>query len=331
MGGYPAAIDRRGRAGLTRDGPRLGSMIPFVDRSTPSSPPSADDSGSLASARCQLAVSCFIATCPRSGSWFLAEALANTGLVGIPNEYFRPDFTALWAAEWGLTSDIPYRAYVEAAKNRTATANGVFSAKLHWYQFAWLCGHLSAQRETPDGGSVHEKLGRWFPNLKYVFLWRRDTARQAVSYYRASMTQVWFLTDTTSRNMLAGDLDLQQIKWFEDTLIEHRANWKSYFSANGITPLEVVYEDLASDYQAAVHEILSYLGVAKSAGISLLPPTLRRQSDDQTEAILESYLTARNLLAPRPEGLSWSATERRFRSQSPRARGSGRADCPGDP
>lgn len=298
---------------LTCEALRAGSLIPFVG------PPARDlwpgnlESGAPAGSRCQPIVSCFIATFPRSGSWFLAEGLANTGLAGIPNEYFRPDFTSLWSAEWGLADGIPYRSYVEAAKRLTVSANGVFSAKLHWYQFAWLCRQLRAQDGQREAESAAKTMARWFPDPRYVFLWRRDTARQAVSYYRASVTQAWFLAGETARQPLDPDIDLQQIKWFEEVLLEHRTSWRAYFAEHGITPLEVIYEDLASDYRRAVSEVLRYLGVAANMAVPLPRPTLRRQSDDQSEAILERYLAVRDALAPRPDGLSWSAEEKRFR------------------
>ena len=193
----------------------------------------------------------------------------------------------------GVADNVPYRTYVEAAKERTTTENGVFSAKLHWYQFAWLCGRLFTGPEADDGSSA-EMLNRWFPNLRYIFLWRRDTARQAISYYRASVSQVWFLADNAHHAALAegdlaeGDFELQRIRWFEDVLLEHRDNWRTYFVANDITPLEVVYEDLVLDYRVVVHGLLKYLGAVESAVMDFPPPILRRQSDDRTEAILES-------------------------------------------
>jgi trehalose 2-sulfotransferase len=302
---------------LTSNGLRIHEVIPFVEPPALAARARTSAFMSPGSGHCQPAVSCFIATSPRSGSWFLAEALANTGRVGIPNEYFRPDFTALWSAEWGLTGNVPYRTYVAAAKERTMTPNGVFSAKLHWYQFAWLLGLLATEPE-PGDGSPSDTMNHWFPNLRYVFLRRRDTARQAVSYYRASKTQVWFQTDKQQHGVLAeDDVDLQQIRWFEDVLIKHRENWRSYFTKNGIIPLEVIYEDLVSDYPAAVHEILAYLGIRGSGDITLSPPSLRRQSDQRTEAILERYRSASGRLVPSPDGLFWSAADKRFRVRSP--------------
>ncbi len=221
---------------MTRNRLRIHEVIPFVDPPALATQSRMSGLMSRDSRHCPPAVSCFIATLPRSGSWFLAEALANTGRAGIPNEYFRSDFTTLWSSEWGLADNVPYQMYVAAAKERTTTANGVFSAKLHWYQFAWLRGQLVAESEPGDGSSS-EAMNRLFPNLRYIFLWRRDTARQAVSYYRASVTQMWFLTYEQKHGVLAeDDVDLQQIRWFEDVLLEHRDNWRAYFAMSRVLP-----------------------------------------------------------------------------------------------
>jgi trehalose 2-sulfotransferase len=297
---------------VASDGLRLDSVIPFVG------PPVGLLPGSdLGTSRFSKSLaSCFVATVPRSGSWLLAEALSNTGLVGVPNEYFRPDFVRMWSAEWGLAGQTSFRSYVDAARQFTATGNGVFSAKLHWYQFAWLCQRLRDPDDAGEEQPTAEMMAAWFPNLKYVFLWRRDTARQAISYYRAAATQVWFVTGQKQQAELAGTIDFQQIRWFEDVLLEHRANWQAYFADNGIKPFGVAYEDFVTDRQDIVSAILSYLGIPASEGPASGPATLRRQSDDQSEEILAEYLARRSALAGKPDDLRWSADDKQFRSAS---------------
>jgi LPS sulfotransferase NodH len=290
------------------DSLRLDSVIPFVGPPMGSLPvPGLGTSRSSAS--------CFIATVPRSGSWLLAEALSHTGLVGIPNEYFRPDFMRLWSAEWGLADHAPFRSYVDAARQFTATGNGVFSAKLHWYQFAWLCQHLRDPDNAEDE-STAERIAAWFPNLKYVFLWRRDAARQAISYYRAAATQVWYVTGQDKQGKLTGAIDFQQIRWFEDVLLEHRINWQAYFADNGIKSFDVAYEDFVAGYDDTVSAILAYLGIPAGEGPASAPATLRRQSDDQSEEILDEYLARRSALARKPDDLRWSTADKQFLSAS---------------
>jgi trehalose 2-sulfotransferase len=258
------------------------------------------------------ALCCFIATVPRSGSWLLSEALFNAGVAGHPHEYFRPDFRDVWASEWRLPQHASIGEYIAAAKERTRTANGVFSAKLHWYQLVWLYGAL-APGAIFTRALAAETLEARFAPLQYVFLWRRETARQAISYYRASRTQKWFAKDAGGDEFGAEPVDLQQIRWFEDIVIEHRRNWRQYFAAGGIDPIEVQYEDLASAYEETVASLLSQLGIAIEGSLELASQrTLRRQADDRTEAVLEAYLPMRDHLAPKDPAVRWDASAKRF-------------------
>jgi LPS sulfotransferase NodH len=258
-------------------------------------------------------LSCFVATLPRSGSWLLAELLWNTGLVGEPHEYFRPDFTPLWSTEWGLPSELPYADYVKAAVSLTQTPNGVFCAKVHWYQFAWLLRQLAEHAPADEEQTV---LGTWFPDLRHVFLHRSDTARQAISYYRAAKTQAWFATDGSGSEPGISEPDLQQVRWFEGVLVQHRRRWRDYFARSGVTPLEIRYEDLAADPSATVDRVLAFLGLPQAA-VPTPPPTLKPQADATTERILTAYLESRDRLAPLPAGLQWDKALREFQHRSP--------------
>ncbi len=258
------------------------------------------------------ALCCLIATAPRSGSWLLSEALYNTGLAGHPHEYFRPDFRDVWAHEWQLPQGASIADYIAAAKANTRTPNGVFSVKVHWYQLVWLYGAL-APGAFFTGARAAELLEAMFAPLQYVFLWRRDTARQAISYYRASRSQKWFAKEPGSDECDSDPVDLQQIRWFEDVVIEHQEHWRRYFAGGGIEPIEVQYEDLASSYEETVASLLSRLGITGDGSLALeAQRTLRRQADDRTEAILAAYLPMRDHLTPKGADVRWDASAKQF-------------------
>jgi LPS sulfotransferase NodH len=262
---------------------------------------------------------CLLTTLPRSGSWLLSDVLWGSGLVGQPHEYFRPDFTDLWSAEWGLPQGAPYRDYVEAALSRTTSSNGVFCAKLHWYQFAWLRQQIAAE----TGADPDSVFADWFPDASFVFLHRRDTARQAISYYRASQTQAWFDRGDQPSSSRPLDVDLQQIRWFEDVLLDHRDRWRRHFLSHGIEPLEILYEDLAADRTATADRVQAHLGVHEPCP-PLPPPRVQPQSDGTTERVLAEYRAARAELAGAPADLVWQREGRRFVSP-----GLGRVGGPG--
>jgi trehalose 2-sulfotransferase len=254
--------------------------------------------------------SCFIATAPRSGSWLLSELLWNTRKVGEPHEYFRPDLREPWADEWGLPESWSIKAYIDAAIAYTQTPSGVFAAKLHWYQLVWLSKQISTETDIGQGETVD--LANWFPNPRYVLLRRHDKARQAVSYYRAATTGVWYETEQRGPYPAGSDCDLQQVRWFEDALIQQESNWRAYLNAVGETPLEVCYEDMAADMPGTVDRVLSFLNLPTDGPVPVPAPRLRAQSDAATDDVLKQYLAARDDLEPRPAGMEWREEIRRF-------------------
>ncbi len=191
--------------------------------------------------------------------------------------------------------------------------NGVFSVNVHWHRLVWLYGALAPGAFFTCARAA-ELVEASFSPLQYVFLWRRDTARQAISYYRVSRAQKRL---ANGKAFDSDPVDLQQIRWFEDEIIEHRQNWRRYFAAGGIEPIEVRYEDLVSAYEETVALLLSRLGIPSAGRLALdAQRLLRRPADDRTEAILEAYLPMRDHLAPKGPDVSWDASGKRFAASS---------------
>jgi len=139
----------------------------------------------------QVHTSCILCSVPRSGSWLLADYLDQTNRVGRLKEYFRPDHL-LWYTAWKVPRTAPYGRYVYAAVLRTSTPNGVFGVKLHWYQLEWLADRLRSLPTVDASLSDFELLETFLPSPRYVHLHRNDTVRQAISWYRATYSDLWF-------------------------------------------------------------------------------------------------------------------------------------------
>lgn len=282
----------------------IASVTPlFVDRSVAGGRSLPDDAAVPTT-------TCFIATTPRSGSWLLAEILGNTGRLGEPHEYFRPDFVPLWSGEWNLDRPQNITQYIDAAIACTRSANGVFAAKVHWYQLVWLTKALATEAGLPPEPLVD--LAGWFPDPRYVMLRRRDKARQAISYYRAATSGVWFATDDATRSPEVVECDFQQIRWFEDALVDQEARWHAYLRRHGIAPLEVWYEDVVANRGHTVERVLDFVGLPPNQDFALPPPRLRPQADTTSERLLRRYLAVRDGLAPKPDDLRWRDDIRRF-------------------
>lgn len=247
---------------------------------------------------------------PRSGSWLLADLLEQTDVAGRPEEYFRPDHRVQWSKEWGIPVKAPFSSYVGAALANTTTDNGVFGAKTHWYQLEWLIGELRALPGADPDVTDKALIEQWLPHPRYVHLYREDTVRQAISYYRAAYSDRWFhLVDEdlgTSEGRFIRPVpmpdkpDWGHVRFLEDIVITHERCWAEFFARSGIAPLEIRYEDMILAHEQTLLRVLDFLGVRLAPGTPLPLPRLRRQADEETERLAEEYLAHRDSVEPRP-------------------------------
>jgi LPS sulfotransferase NodH len=243
-------------------------------------------------ARRPIHLSYFISTAPRTGSGVLAEALESTRVAGIPKEYFDPNYEHQWRHELGISVD---NEYFDKILPAGTTSNGVFGAKVHWYQFEHLTAKL--RKFGGSGAGDLELLRRMFPDLRYIFLTRKDKVRQAVSYYRAITTGVWwsFRVNTTDNGYSStpaaiSQSDFEQIDFWVRELANFESRWRRHFESVGVQPFEVAYEDFVESYESTVREVLDYLGLPASAGLTIAPPRLQKQADAISEQWVRRYL-----------------------------------------
>jgi LPS sulfotransferase NodH len=244
-------------------------------------------------ARRPLNLSYFIAGTPRTGSGLLAEALESTRIAGRPKEYYDPNFEERWLRELGISADSEYLKKMLLAGT---TSNGVYGAKVHWHQFVHLTTKL--RQLKPGGLPDLENLRAAFPELRYVFLTRRDKVRQAVSYYKAIKTGIWFSIrpdekasqpPPVPREIVVPIFDFYRIDHWVNHLTEFETNWRKYFAKSGLKPFEVSYEDFVENYDATVFAILEYLGIPIPEGQRVAPPRLQKMADDLSEDWVHRY------------------------------------------
>ena len=251
--------------------------------------------------------SLLIATTPRSGSWLLAEALHATDLAGEPQEYFGWEAFDAWSKVFGLTTEAPHLDFVAAAIEYSTTPNGIFSAKMHWSQLRRFVDRVRSSPgewpSTPAG-----VLRRCFPDVHLVHLRRTDTARQAISYWRANHAQQWWDVGGRPSGTPELEADFQQIRWCEDFLVDHDRRWHDLIERYRFPALEVTYEGFVADRAGTVDAILELIGVEHDP-IELPPPQLQRQADERTEEWLVGYLALRDDLAGLPSAWRWEGPE----------------------
>lgn len=247
-------------------------------------------------------ISGLICTLPRSGSWLLAEYLYETGLVGTPEEYFRPDYLDWYRAQWNGQATSSIEDYIGLCRRNTTADTGIFTAKLHWYQMEWLLGAL---------GRPTDSFRELFEEVRYVHLVRRDLARQALSWYRAIRSNAWFDVGEPAPRF-DGALDLQQVRWLEDTLTDHARRWDEYFRLVGAAPLVVDFRDVVDRPVDTVRAVLRHFGVAGSDEVEVRGGRMVRQSDDWTDFWEHAYQQVRDGLPHRDKDVQWAQRLNRF-------------------
>ena len=165
--------------------------------------------------------------------------MTATGSLGKPDEYFRrvldkkrlgDHADPLAAAErTGLaTDDILSR--IALAKARGTTANGVCSFKLfpNHVKFASRQGNFLSH----------------FPNIRFVWIYRRDLLGQAISFALAKQTKKF--RSYESGEAVEPVYERRQIEALMARITQEDAAWRNYFAKTGMEPFRLSYEDFAT-------------------------------------------------------------------------------------
>lgn len=232
-------------------------------------------------------VSYLICATPRCGGYLLSEALENTGLAGIPGEYFWDDKG--WAKKWGASD---YSDFLTKVIEKSTTLNGVFGTKLMWGYFDRFIGKV---RQTPQflnrQLSSQDVLTELYPNLNYIWIMRRDKVRQAVSFWKGLQTVVWWKRTGVPEPELKTEpeYNFEAIDYLLQEILFHEAAWQAYFTRYNITPFTVIYEDFVSSYEKTALRIVDWLNIPYPENLVFGPRRLQKQADSVSENWVQKY------------------------------------------
>lgn len=218
----------------------------------------------------------------------LGDALTHTGVAGRPTEYFNRRFWPDLFARFGVATA---GSYLERVVAETATANGVFGAKV--MLDADMAPTFGALRERLGGPNLSDAqaLGQAFPELKFVYLTRRDKVAQAVSFCRAQQSGVWRrYYGNAPEPQDAATFDYDAVHNQVQTLTLREQRWQAFFSDLSSYPYTVVYEDLVLEPERTVRNILAFLGLEPPTAWSLPQLAMERLADETSERWTERYL-----------------------------------------
>jgi LPS sulfotransferase NodH len=202
-----------------------------------------------------------LATDERTGSEWLCQLLAATGVLGRPSEYLN----AWWNGKFFLDFPEDVDQQLVIAHRAGTTPNGVFSIKMHAWEMDRMCAASALTRSCP--------------NPVFVRLRRLDLLGQAISLVRARQTErfhgYWDETKPAT-------FDADEIQRVMDDLGANARRWSTYLARNGITPLDAVYEDLVREPDRVVGDIAAFAGITLDAPAAVDRP-LRPQRDDTSD------------------------------------------------
>lgn len=230
----------------------------------------------------------FICSTPRSGSYLLCRHMINAGL-GVPHEYFNPIVMHQIAPRLGLEKELDgltwwprgrrdrlllrrrgepaaERAFLEKYLNvlfRKRCRGGVFAGKIHFRDF----------RRTLDNPVGRSLLQGGF----FIYLYREDLLRQAVSEHFAQLTGRWGIDDaiTTEPATQPNFFDAPAIDRILNDLSDQDRGWRRYLARNGVAPLSISYEKLCEDPFSFVEAIARRIGI---------DPAILRRGYSETES-----------------------------------------------
>ena len=137
--------------------------------------------------------------------------------------------------------------------------------------------------ELPGLGELtfNEALDEVFPELRIIFVRRRDKVAQAVSLWKAIQTQQWRneVEPNEPTTPPAAEYDYRALKHLVDELHRWDARWEDWFHATGREPIRVIYEEFTDSRAATVGRVLDALGIDPPEPDGDKGP-MKRQADD---------------------------------------------------
>ncbi len=227
----------------------------------------------------------------RCGSTLLCQALKSTGKAGNPGEHF------LRAPGESLLKHfdaVGYAALQQKIWDQGMSDNGVFGIKIN-APLSEADPNLMELRKLPSVSKVHAtNFTIWenvFPHGKHIFLTRRNKVRQAVSWWKAIVTNEWHRQDQPpllDRGEIEGKYDFEAIRHLLIEINIMESSIQAFLDQGEVVPLTLVYEDFVREYDATIKTVLTFLGL-DAQEYNIESPYLVKMADEVSDAWVERF------------------------------------------
>ncbi len=220
----------------------------------------------------------------RSGSTLLCTLLSQTDIIGKPGEYFS-HWNDCSHKDYDITN---YPEYIQGVVDDTQTSNGVFGMKM-MAGVDGFQGILNRLETFPEYNHLSnpEKIRTFFPNIKFIYLTRRNKVAQAISWWKAVQNNHYH----SFEDIAAPDMELEYnfeaiTHLFKEATIEECAHQALLESMDAI-PLTIVYEDYIQDMPGTIERVKNFLEI--EGDYSYETPSLVKMADALTDEWAERY------------------------------------------
>jgi LPS sulfotransferase NodH len=228
-----------------------------------------------------------ICATPRSGTTLLCDLLAETGITGVPNSFYRVESVADFAGRLGVAEGPNFeRRYLDAILREGRGDTDMFSMRVMWPSVATMRDALGVvfPREISDRGRIAAAFG----TPLYLYVERKDKVAQAISRIKAEQSGLWHRAADGSVREQGGEYrapeyDAMRLRASISETTAHEAEWRGWFAREGIVPMEMSYEELSADPQAAMARLLGALGRDPEIANRIAPRTAKLADAQSTE------------------------------------------------
>jgi LPS sulfotransferase NodH len=231
----------------------------------------------------------------RSGGSFLAEALRATGTAGVPYEYLNQRLIEAYVARFGLAERPSTAQYFGHLLRHRTTPNGVFMLK-------------ALVDQVVPSIVRRGSLTQFLASFDKVFVLRRNAKlAQAVSFYKASVSDAWNSQDRFDGydDPARFPFDAVAISQFLRALFnaDQQLDQIEAWARERGKPVErFTYEKIDGDFENEWARLLRFLELPHVPAASL-DTTLERQRDAVSDALMAQYIaTIRGETSPAGSG-----------------------------
>lgn len=188
-----------------------------------------------------------------------------------------------------INKDILYENSDDEDSFKSKISSDNFVIYLHYNYLNAL--HKKLRNLTNRNAGLYALLRDVAPDIKFIYTWRINKVRQAISMRKTQHTGIYNTTEVEVVECpeILNKITDDEISWFIRWIGITESCWEEFFRTNSIDPYMINYEEIQKDYRQVLMDLYRYLGVlVRSDAFSDIP--FLKLSDVHTERRYHEYL-----------------------------------------